>query len=201
MSETAARREDVARAGVPAGDPLDLFRWLGKAAVFELSAALVGAFAIAKLLAGGAGISSAAPKPVIVFYPVFVMVLLVVGVIGRMGYLRIGGVLTRTIDVEFYRTFDRGEEPPAFRVVTRHFLNLFEMPVLFYVGVLTAFVTQQVTCWVVGVAWMYVALRLLHSYVHLTSNEVATRLSAWASSNIVLVVFWLSLFVGLLRSA
>jgi hypothetical protein len=177
-------------------DPIHLLRWLGKAATGELSLAIVGAFVIAKLLAGDAGLA-AEPKPALILYPVFVMFLLVMGVVARMGFVRIGGVLHGSIDVEFYRTFDRGEEPPASRVVTRHFLNLFEMPIFFYVGVVIAFVTQQVTCWLVGVAWMYVALRLLHSYVHLTSNEVATRLSAWASSNVMLAVFWLSLFVGL----
>jgi hypothetical protein len=178
---------------------MDLFRWLGKAATGELTAAIVGALVIAKLLAGDRGLA-AEPNPTLIFYPVFVMFLLVMGVTARMGFLRIGGVLQGAVDAEFYRTFDRGEEPPASRVVTRHFLNLFEMPILFYVGVVIAFVTQQVTCWLVGLAWMYVGLRLLHSYVHLTSNEVATRLSAWASSNVVLFVFWGSLFVGLARS-
>jgi len=121
-------------------------------------------------------------------------------VLTRMGWLRVGGVLKGTVDPDFYKTYDQGQEPEAFRLVTRHFINLFEMPVLFYVGVILAFVTHQVTFWLVGLAWAFVVLRLFHSYVHLTSNDVPTRLAGYASSGIVLVVLWVSLFTQLVRT-
>jgi len=177
-----------------------MFQSLLKTVSAALVTGIVAAYAFAKLLAGGAAISSAA-KPTLILYPLFVMFLLVAAVVTRMGWLRIGGVLQGTVDAEFYKTYDRGQEPEAFRVVTRHFINLFEMPVLFYVVAILAFVTQQVSFWLVGLAWAFVLLRLFHSYVHLTSNDVPTRLAGFASSGIVLVVLWISLFVQLLRAA
>ena len=59
----------------------------------------------------------------------------------------------------FYRTFQGGEEPDEIRVVTRSFINQFEVPVLFYVGLILTYVTQQVSYWMVACAWLYVALR------------------------------------------
>ena len=176
-----------------------MFRYLLRAVAIATTVGFLMAFGLAKLLASGAP-TSAVAKPNLVLYPVFVMFLLVAAVLTRMGWLRVGAVLYGTMDVEFYKTYDKGEEPEAFRVVTRHFINLFEMPVLFYVGVIMAYVTQQVTFWLVGLAWAFVLLRLFHAYVHLTSNDVPTRLSGYASSGLMLLAFWISLFTQLMRA-
>jgi hypothetical protein len=74
------------------------------------------------------------------------------------------------------------------------------MPVLFYVGLILVYVTQQVSYWMIGCAWVYVALRYLHSYIHLTSNHVLIRFSVYAGSGLVLLVMWTSLLVELVRA-
>ena len=45
------------------------------------------------------------------------------------------------------------------------------------------------------VAWVYVALRALHSVIHLTYNNVIHRLIPFALSNLVLMAFWVLFFV------
>jgi len=45
------------------------------------------------------------------------------------------------------------------------------------------------------VAWSYVALRAVHSAIHLTYNNVIHRLTAFALSNVVLMAFWVLFFV------
>jgi len=104
------------------------------------------------------------------------------------------------MDPRFYKTYQGGEEPEHMRVVTRHFINLFEMPVVFYVTVILTYITQQVSGWMVGCAWVYVAMRYAHSYVHLTSNDVLMRFRLYVLSGLVLVVMWLSLLVRLLTT-
>jgi len=39
-------------------------------------------------------------------------------------------------------------------------------------------------------AWAYVALRIVHSLIHLTYNQVLHRLAAFTLSNGALVVLW-----------
>jgi hypothetical protein len=63
------------------------------------------------------------------------------------------------ISLRFFRTYVGDDEPESLRVTSRHFSNLFEVPVLFYVVVLMTYVTGQVGYWLVGCAWVYVALR------------------------------------------
>ena len=158
------------------------------------------ALALAAVLAGDTrGITSAA-EPNLILYPVFALFLLAALVLTRMGWVRIGGVRRRAVDIRFYRTFSEGEEPEAMRVVTRNFINLFEVPVFFYVGVIISHITHQVTWLLIGLAWAYVILRWLHTAIHLTSNDVPMRLAAYAASGLVLLVMWGTLFVQLLRT-
>lgn len=177
------------------------YRLLLKSAGAALVGGLVLAVALAKLLAGGAASVGAAAPPRLVFYPAFAMFFLVAVVLSRMGFLRVNAVRRGEMPLSFYRTFDRGEEPEPLRVVTRQFINLFEMPLLFHVVVIFAFITNQVTYLFVGLAWAYVLLRYVHTAIHLTSNHVPLRLSAYASSGLVLLVAWVTLLVQLLRAS
>jgi hypothetical protein len=135
--------------------------------------------------------------PVQVLYPSFAMFVLVSVVLLRMRSLRFAAVRNNTVPVGYYQTFQGAEEPAALRAISRNFSNLFEMPMLFYVGSLMAYVTGQVDVWMVGLAWLYVALRCVHSYVHLTSNKVMVRFSFYFASHFALMLMWLLLLVKL----
>ncbi len=152
------------------------------------------------LSAGTPGVMSLT-NPTLILYPSFAMFFLVALVLTRMGFVRVTAVRTGEIDMRYYRTFSEGEEPEHMRVVTRHFLNLFEMPLLLHVVVILAFITHLVSAFLVGLAWAYVVLRYAHAYIHLTTNHVPTRLSAYASSGLVLLVMWVTLLIQLLRSS
>jgi hypothetical protein len=135
-----------------------------------------------------------------ILYPAFPMVALVFFVLNRMRTMRFAAVRDREIGAEFYKTFQGAEEPEPLRVVTRHFINLFEMPMLFHVVLLMIYVTHQTTTWLVACAWLYVVLRYVHSYVHLTNNDVMTRVIVYFSSGFVLLAMWATLLVQLVRA-
>jgi len=139
-------------------------------------------------------------SPTLILYPLFAMFFLTAAVLARLAQLRVSGIGKGDVDMGFYRTYDRGEEPEAIRVVTRHFINLFEVPVLFYVVVILIYVTHQVSYWLIGCAWAYVAARYFHSYVHLTSNDVLLRFRVYFGSGLVLLVMWTTLLVQLVRA-
>lgn len=136
----------------------------------------------------------------LILYPVFAMFALVVFVLARMVRFRFGAARRGEVDPAFYRTYQGSEEPEALRVVTRHFLNLFEVPVMFYVVVILTYITHQVSPWMIACAWAYVASRYVHSYVHLGSNNVLVRVRTFLASGLVLAVMWVSLLVRLLTA-
>lgn len=78
-----------------------------------------------------------------------------------------------------------------------NFRNLFEVPVAFYALVAVALATHQTPNWLVLGAWVFVALRFLHSIIHCTYNRVMHRLSVFLASFGLLVALWVSFFLSL----
>lgn len=87
--------------------------------------------------------------------------------------------------------------PPEVRLPNRNFMNLLEMPVLFYVACITLYALGKVDVWAVGLAWGYVGLRVAHSLVHLTYNNVIHRLRVYAASVVVLMALWVRIALAL----
>jgi hypothetical protein len=71
-----------------------------------------------------------------------------------------------------------------------NFSNLFEVPVLFYVAVITLYVTGLVDGLCLLLASLFVALRYVHSFIHVTYNRVTHRFAAYAAATLVLWVLW-----------
>jgi hypothetical protein len=76
-------------------------------------------------------------------------------------------------------------------VRNRNLINLLETPTLFYVVGIAVYVTHHVTPDVLILAWIFVAFRLAHSLIHVTSNRILMRLTLYAVSNFVLLGLWL----------
>src|ERR1700739_3644346 len=74
--------------------------------------------------------------------------------------------------------------------VSYAFSNQFELPVLFYVLTVLAYVTHLAGLVFVVLAWIFVLLRYLHAYVHVTSNNVRLRGALYGVSAIVLAIMW-----------
>ena len=127
------------------------------------------------------------------------MVLLTGAVLMRMFFERRRQVRAERIH---FREIPSSSQMAARFVDTRaadNYRNLFEMPVLFYLALAAAAATAQVTPPVLGLAWAYVALRVLHSWIHCGYNRVMHRFYAFLASNVVLWVLWGVLAVGILR--
>ena len=75
-----------------------------------------------------------------------------------------------------------------------NFRNLFEVPVLFYALVAMALATAHVPGWLVTGAWVYVALRVAHSFIHCTYNKVWHRLAVFLASFALLAAMWVAFY-------
>ena len=68
--------------------------------------------------------------------------------------------------------------------------NQLELPVLFYVLTILAIITRHADLLFVVLAWLFVVLRLVHVYVHITSNRLAQRFAVFAAGAVVLALMW-----------
>lgn len=129
-------------------------------------------------------------------YPMAAMVLLTAIVLIRMVLGRVSAVRRSEIDARFYKTHQGDErEPRTVAQHTRHFVNLFESPVLFYAGCLAAMVVGKGTGIIVWLAWAYVLCRSIHAVVHLGSNKIPPRMAIYGASWVVLLAIWGTLVI------
>ncbi len=84
--------------------------------------------------------------------------------------------------------------------VGNSYSNQFELPVLFYTLTLLALVTHHAGVAFVVLAWLFVISRLLHAYVHVTSNNVSVRGLLFGGSAFVLAIMWIIYIVEILTS-
>lgn len=122
--------------------------------------------------------------------PVFVQVALTFGLLLWMGSLRIAAIRRRELHI---RDIALGESnwPSRVTQVQNAFQNQLELPVLFYVLVTLALVTGHVSVALVTLAWVFVLTRLVHAFIHTTSNDVPRRFWVYCAGMAVLIVMWL----------
>jgi hypothetical protein len=129
-------------------------------------------------------------------YPMAAMVLLTMVVLVKLFRSRVAAVRAGQIDATYFRLHQGAEEPETTRKVSRHFVNLFEAPTLFYAGCLAAMVAGAGGIVIVTLAWGYVVARALHAFVHLGGNRLRKRIAIYFASWLFLAALWVWLVVS-----
>ena len=80
-----------------------------------------------------------------------------------------------------------------------NFRNLLELPVLFYLALVVAFLTAQVNVLTLSLAWAFFFSRVAHSVIQCGYNRVRDRFYAYLAGTVLLWVFWGVLAFGLLK--
>ena len=75
--------------------------------------------------------------------------------------------------------------------------NLFEAPVLYYALVPLLLITHQASHFQVILAWIYVLLRVIHSFGHVVLRQIAVRAPAFWVSVIILIAMWIGFAIDL----
>ena len=123
------------------------------------------------------------------------MALLTFMVLLRIPFVRVRAAFAGRVGTEDFKLGESPRVPADVSIPNRNYMNLLELPMLFYVGGLMYYVAGRLDEAALTVAWVYVALRAIHSAIHLTYNNVIHRLIPFALSNFVLLAFWVLFFV------
>lgn len=127
-----------------------------------------------------------------IFVPMLVVVLLTYIAMFRMVAARSKAMKEGT-PMTYYRAHLGEPEPEYARAAARHLDNLLEGPTLFYAACLTAFVLSAVGFWTIVFAWSYVLFRVIQSVVHMTSNKVVFRGTAYSLGMLSLAALWINI--------
>jgi hypothetical protein len=133
------------------------------------------------------------------FWPAFTLVLLTFCIMIRMLMSRIAQMKANKIHPQ---SISMSAELSAKMKDSRaadNFRNLFETPILFYAVMIFAQLTQPNNKIVLAIAWLYVALRIVHSIIQCSYNKVMHRFYVFFTSVWVLLAMWLVLALGFLK--
>lgn len=121
--------------------------------------------------------------------PGFVLVALTFVLFIWMGALRVVAVRSRAVKMKDI-ALREPNWPPRVTQIANAAHNQIETPVLFYVLTILEVLTRQADVAFLVLAWLYVALRLVHAYIHVTSNNVRVRGPVFILGVLVLAAMW-----------
>ncbi len=133
--------------------------------------------------------------------PLCAYTLFLLAIWGLLGSVRVSCGLGGAISAEYIRA---GEGPlPADKIIDlhRHFSNQFEVPMLFYLGCITALVTESVDSATVTLAWSFVGLRIIHTVIVLVKNNPRIRVGPFVLSTLAVWAIWANVFRQVVWSA
>jgi hypothetical protein len=135
-----------------------------------------------------------------VLLPVFVLVGLTFFLMFWMGVSRVGALKrgeARMGDI----ALGQPNWPPRVTQIANAYHNQFQLPVLFYLLVALALFTRKADLLFVLMSWLFVACRLVHAVVHVTSNRVRIRFYAFLVGALVLLLMWIIFAMHILVAA
>ena len=125
-----------------------------------------------------------------ILLPLFVQVALTFVMLGLTGYSRLVSVRrgeTKLKDI----ALGQPNWPEHVTKFGNSYHNQLQLPVLFYVVVTLALLLRNADLLFVILSWGFVATRLWHAYIHVTSNRVGRRFNAFAAGFVVLAAMWI----------
>ena len=131
-----------------------------------------------------------------IVYPMFAMVLLTASVLVIMFRSRVRAVRENALASSYFRVYQGGTEPDYAVKPSRHFVNLFEAPTLFYAACLAALATGTTGPAILSLAWAYFAIRVVHALVHIGRNRLRHRIRVYGASWAVLLALWICVVVA-----
>ena len=126
----------------------------------------------------------------LIILPMFAMVIVTLSVLTLLFRSRVASVKRGDIQPGFYKVYQGGHEPEYSAKLSRHLINIFEAPTLFYAVCIVGLAMGTATTTFQVLAWVYVAVRSLHAFIHIGANKIQNRIRIYMTGWVVLVALW-----------
>ena len=129
-------------------------------------------------------------------YPMFMMVMLTFIILLITFRVRSASVTRGEVPIKYFSVFQGEDVPEIVHKTSRHFSNLFEVPMLFYVAGLLYLALDQTGSFAVNCAWAFVVSRVVHTCIHLGYNNVVHRLIVYAIGVACVLAMWINILIN-----
>jgi hypothetical protein len=130
-------------------------------------------------------------------YPALAMILWMFVVLGIMFTRRMKAFSSKAVrPSEVAVSTER--YPENARLAAANFTNQFETPVIFFAVIMLAMEVSAASYAMAALAWAFVATRVVHTLVHVGSNNLKLRASVFALGVLILFCMWIGVVVSVL---
>ena len=159
------------------------------ATYLTVGAVMVG-FLVTLVAVVGTTSASSATSPSALISPIIALVILTGIAWVMMVVYRNVAVVRGRASVRYFQSYTAEAPSEWVERPARAYMNLLELPVLFYVVCLLMLATGRFDAVQVSLAWLFVLIRYAHAIIHIGFNYVPLRFAAFASGAITLGVLW-----------
>jgi hypothetical protein len=136
----------------------------------------------------------------LIFFAVFAQMMLTILLLLWMGWVRREALNARAVSYSDIALDDR-RWPDNARKISNYYKNQFELPVIFYVLCLIAIQIGHSGSMMASLAWAFVISRVIHAYIHTTSNIVLHRGAAFTAGLIIVAAMMIPLLLRMVSGA
>ncbi len=136
-----------------------------------------------------------------IFLPVAAVALLTFTALTFVPMMRFAAVARGRVGPNDFKMGESGRVPENVALPNRNYMNLLELPVLFYVVCIVFYVTGMIDGLVLNLAWAFAVFRALHSLIHMTYNNVIHRMLMFSIATFILLAMWIVLIGRVLEKA
>ena len=132
----------------------------------------------------------------LLLYPVFVQVALMAFLHVMMGRARVGSIKSGEVKVKDIALRQPNWTPRTTQIGNSYHSQL-ELPVVFFTLIAFVMITHSASTLMLVLAWVFVLARIVHAYIHTTSNDLNKRFPAYVFGGAVLLVMWIVFAAGI----
>ena len=108
--------------------------------------------------------------------------------------IRKKSVQNRKMKLSYFKDYSDVESVPSHVLIYgRHVDNQFQAPMIFFISCLTYLAIPLDPRFGIYFAWGFVISRVVHSFIHLGSNNVLRRATAYALGWVCILAMWLEI--------
>lgn len=123
----------------------------------------------------------------LIFWPILLQITIAIAGFMLLGIEKTKAIKAGSVDRE-KAALDNSAWPDHVLKVSNNIANQFQIPVHFYVLCFMFYSLDAVTTVVLSLAWAFVISRVIHAYIHMSSNFVPARFLVFLIGFVIMVV-------------
>ena len=131
-----------------------------------------------------------------ILLPMLIQISLTLFIFILLGIRKTSAIKAGGVDRE-QTALDNSAWPVQVVKVSNNIANQFQSPILFYILCAMFYLTDTVTMVIYVLAWIYSITRILHAFVHVSSNFVPARFGLFTIGVVCLIVMTVLAFINL----